>query len=215
MAEELPELLVGSVEELRAWLDEHQDETRGVRLVLAKKGKPAPTTLTYAEAVLEALCQGWIDGQANRRDEASYTVRFTPRRARSLWSRRNVELVAQLSAEGRMRPRGLTEVARAQADGRWDAAYSGPAGIELPPDLGEALAAAPAAQAAWDGLNSQNRYAILHRLEIVRRADTRARKIEEYVAMLSRGETIYPATPGAPAPAGEAGPAPAGGTTAG
>ena len=203
MAEELPELLVGSVEELRAWLDEHQDEPRGVRLVLAKKGKAGPTTLTYAEAVLEALCQGWIDGQANRRDDATYRVRFTPRRARSLWSRRNVELVAQLSAEGRMRPRGLAEVARAQADGRWDAAYAGAAGAELPGDLGEALAAVLAAQATWDGLNSQNRYAILHRLEIVRRAETRARKIEEYVAMLSRGETIYPAEQKAPPAPGE------------
>ncbi|HEX8508616.1 MAG TPA: YdeI/OmpD-associated family protein [Propionibacteriaceae bacterium] len=192
MADELPELLVPDVDAWRHWLGEHGDEQAGVRLVLAKKGADAPTTLTYAQALLEALCEGWIDGQARRRDDATYWQRFTPRRSRSLWSKRNIDLVAQLTEEGRMLPRGLAEVARAQADGRWAAAYSGPAGIEVPPELTAALAAEPRAQAMWDILSSQNRYGILHRLETAKRADTRSRRVEQFVAMLARGETLYP-----------------------
>lgn len=192
MADELPELLVPDVAAWRAWLAEHADQPAGVRLVLAKKGAAAPTTLTYAEAVQEALCQGWIDGQAGRRDEATSYQRFTPRRSRSLWSRRNVEYVGRLTAEGRMQPRGLAEVARAQADGRWAAAYAGPAGMEVPPELVEALAVEPKAQAMWDILTSQNRYAVLHRVTTAVRPETRSRRIGQYVAMLGRGETPYP-----------------------
>lgn len=192
MADELPELLVPDVDAWRDWLVEHLDDEAGVRLVLAKKGADAPTTLTYDQALLEALCQGWIDGQARRRDDATYWQRFTPRRSRSMWSKRNVDLVAQLTEQGRMQPRGIAEVVRAQSDGRWDAAYSGPAGIEVPPELLAALAAEPKAQALWEILSSQNRYAILHRLETAKRADTRTRRIEQFVAMLSRGETLYP-----------------------
>jgi uncharacterized protein YdeI (YjbR/CyaY-like superfamily) len=204
MAEVLPELLLHDVAEWRTWLAEHADDERGVRLVLVKKGGGAPTTLTYADALQEALCHGWIDGQSGRRDEATYLVRFTPRRARSLWSKRNVDHIARLVEEGRMQPRGLAEVARAQADGRWEAAYSGPAGIEVPDELARALAADPPAQALWERLNGQNRYAILHRLEIAIKAETRTRLIGQYVAMLARGETIYP-QPGLPATAQPAG----------
>jgi uncharacterized protein YdeI (YjbR/CyaY-like superfamily) len=160
--------------------------------VLAKKNTTSPTSLTYEEALQEALCQGWIDGQARRRDEATTYQRFTPRRARSMWSVRNVERVARLIEQGRMQPRGLAEVERAQADGRWAAAYAGPATIEVPPELAEALAANPDAQSTWDILTSQNRYAVLHRVQTAVRADTRSRRIEQYVAMLSRGETPYP-----------------------
>lgn len=192
MVEKLPELLLPSVEELRSWLAAHQHDERGVRLVLAKKGAPAPTTLTYDQALLEALCVGWIDGQANRRDEGSYSVRLTPRRSRSLWSRRNVELVAGLTEQGRMGPRGVAEVERARADGRWAAAYAGAADIEVPPALTAGLAAEPAAQAVWEQLSAQNRYAVLHRIHTARRADTRARRIEQFVAMLARGETPHP-----------------------
>jgi len=192
MAEELPELLLPGVDEWRAWLAEHRDDDRGVRLVLAKKGASAPTRLSYDAALLEALCQGWIDGQARRRDEATYVVRFTPRRSRSLWSRRNVDLVAQLTEEQRMQPRGLAEVARAQADGRWEAAYAGPATIEVPPELTQALAREPDAQASWERLNGQNRYAVLHRLATAVKPETRARRVEQFVAMLARGEAIYP-----------------------
>lgn len=192
MVDEAPELLLPGVEGWRGWLAGHSEDTVGVRLVLAKKGKAAPTTLTYDEALLEALCEGWIDGQSRRRDDATFWQRFTPRRKRSLWSLRNTGLVARLTKEGRMQPRGLAEVARAQADGRWNAAYAGPAGIEVPEQLTTALAAEPQALAMWEVLTSQNRYAVLHRLEITQRVETRAARVEEFVAMLARGETLYP-----------------------
>jgi uncharacterized protein YdeI (YjbR/CyaY-like superfamily) len=192
MVEEPPELLLPTVDDWRDWLADHADDTTGVRLVLAKKGTAAPTTLTYDQALLEALCQGWIDGQARRRDDATFWQRFTPRRARSLWSKRNVEYVALLTREGRMQPRGLAEVARARADGRWEAAYAGPAGMDIPAELSQALIADPAAGAMWEILTSQNRYAILHRLQTAKRADTRTRRIAQFVAMLGRGETLYP-----------------------
>jgi uncharacterized protein YdeI (YjbR/CyaY-like superfamily) len=176
----------------RRWLAEHVDDQPGVWLVLAKKGTTDPTSLTYAQALEEALCQGWIDGQAQSVDAATYRQRFTPRRTRSLWSRRNVGLVARLTAEGRMQPNGLAEVARAQADGRWDAAYAGPATIEVPDDLAAALAASPAARARFDTLSGQNRYAVLHRVVTAVRPETRARRIAQSVAMLAEGGTFYP-----------------------
>jgi len=192
MANDPPELTVVDADAWRAWLEEHHEQTDGVWLVLAKKGTTEPTRLRYGDAVEEALCFGWVDGQARRLDDAVYHQRFTPRRARSKWSKRNVELITRLESEGRMHPAGRAEVDRAKADGRWDAAYSGPAGIEVPDDLAAALAAEPGAQAMFDILTSQNRYAILHRVETATRTDTRARRIEMFVAMLARGETIYP-----------------------
>ena len=176
----------------RRWLAKHHEEQDGVWLVLAKKGTTKPTSLTYDQALDEALCHGWIDGKVQRKDDATYRQRFTPRRSRSKWSKRNVGIVERLRAEGRMHPAGEAEVERAQADGRWEAAYPGRAETEVPPDLAEALAAEPEAQAMFETLNSQNRFAILFRLADAKRADTRARRIEQYVAMLARGETIYP-----------------------
>jgi len=192
MADDAPELTVADVAAWRAWLGEHRDEPTGVRLVLAKKGTTSPTSLTYDQALDEALCHGWIDGQARRRDENTYYQRFTPRRARSPWSQRNVGIVARLVEQGRMQPRGLAEVERAKTDGRWDAAYAGPATIEVPDDLTAALAAAPEAPEVFGILTSQNRYAILYRIAGAKRADTRARRIEQLVAMLARGKALYP-----------------------
>ncbi|MGJ7439986.1 YdeI/OmpD-associated family protein [Aquipuribacter sp. MA13-6] len=192
MAEQAQELVVPDVEAWRAWLAEHVHEQTGVWLVLAKKGTTTPTSLTYAQALQEALCQGWIDGQAKSIDDAVYRQRFTPRRARSLWSRRNVGYVADLVAAGRMQPNGLAEVERAKADGRWDAAYAGPASIQVPDDLAAALAAEPAAQALFDSLDAQNRYAVLFRVTTAAKPETRARRIEQDVARLARGETAYP-----------------------
>jgi uncharacterized protein YdeI (YjbR/CyaY-like superfamily) len=192
MADELPELVVRDAAAWRTWLAGHHADPVGVWLVLAKKGTEKPTSLTYDQALEEALCHGWIDGQAGRRDEATYRQRFTPRRRRSAWSKRNTGIAERLIAEDRMRPAGHAEVERAKADGRWEAAYAGPASMEVPADLAEALAAEPKAQAMFEGLNGQNRYAILYRIVTAKRADTRARKIEEFVAMLSRGETVHP-----------------------
>ncbi len=192
MAGELPELLLPDAAAWRGWLEEHHGDPAGVRLVLSRKGAAAPTTLTYDQALDEALCLGWVDGQVGRRDEATYLQRFTPRRSRSTWSQRNVANVARLAEQGRMHPAGLAEVERARSDGRWDAAYAGPATITVPDDLAAALAAEPAAQATWSRLTSQNRYAVLWPVHQAKRADTRARRIAEFVAMLARGETVHP-----------------------
>ncbi len=189
---EQPELIVRDAAAWRAWLRKHHDDPAGVWLVLAKKGTVEPTSLTYDEALEEALCHGWIDGQVGRRDETTYKQRFTQRRPRSAWSKRNVGKAERLVAEGRMHPAGLAEMERAKADGRWEAAYAGPASIEVPPDLAAALAADPEAQVMFDVLTKQNRYAVLYRLTTAKRAETRARLLEQFVAMLSRGETIYP-----------------------
>lgn len=183
MAVELARLVVPDAGALRAWLG--TDPAEGVWLALAKKGADAPTTLTYAQAVDEALCFGWIDGQARSVDDAVYEIRFTPRRPRSLWSARNVRFVERLTAEGRMAPRGLAEVERARADGRWQQAYAGPAAMEVPTDLADALAAAPGASAAFAASSAQDRYAMLHRLATVKRASTRERLVGEFAARLA------------------------------
>jgi uncharacterized protein YdeI (YjbR/CyaY-like superfamily) len=191
-AEDQPELMVADAAAWRAWLQAHREDERGVRLVLAKKGTSEPTSLGYDDALTEALCDGWIDGQAWRRDAGTYLQRFTPRRPRSPWSKRNVGIAERLIAEGRMRSGGLAAVEKARADGRWEAAYAGQAQMEVPADLAEALAADPRAGATFAVLTSQNRYSILWRIGAAKRSDTRARRIEKFVAMLSRGETPYP-----------------------
>jgi uncharacterized protein YdeI (YjbR/CyaY-like superfamily) len=192
MPEELPELILADRRAWRAWLDRHDGDPAGVRLVLAKKGVEHPTRLSHDQALEEALCHGWIDGQVGRRDETTYRQRFTPRRARSPWSRRNVGIVEQLLAEGRMRPSGLAEMDLAQSDGRWAAAYAGQASAEVPEDLETALAREPRARAVFDRLTSQNRYSVLYRIDNAKRAETRARRIDRLVAMLARGETPHP-----------------------
>ncbi|BBH68534.1 hypothetical protein ACTI_52190 [Actinoplanes sp. OR16] len=162
----------------------------GVWLALTRKGGTV-TTLTWQQAVDEALCFGWIDGQARKRDEESSWIRFTPRRARSSWSQRNVGHVARLEELGLMTPAGRAAVDAAKADGRWAAAYAPPSEAEVPADLLAAIAANPDAQAMLDVLTKANRFALIHRLNAVKRAETRERKIVEFVAMLARQETFY------------------------
>jgi uncharacterized protein YdeI (YjbR/CyaY-like superfamily) len=190
-AGELPELTVGDSSDWRKWLAEHHADSSGVRLVLAKKGGTSSTRLTYAQAVDEALSHGWIDGQGGKRDDTTWLVRFTPRRKRSPWSKRNTGIIERLIAEGRMHAAGLAEVERAKADGRWDSAYAGSRDIEVPEDLTAALAADPAAKAMFATLSAVNRYAVLYRIHAAKRPETRARRIDEFVAMLARGETVY------------------------
>jgi uncharacterized protein YdeI (YjbR/CyaY-like superfamily) len=193
MGAEPAELVVTDGADWRAWLGQHHHESpAGVWLVLAKKGTVSPTSLSHDEALDEALCHGWIDGQTKRRDDATFRQRFTPRRARSMWSLRNIEHAERLVRDGRMQPAGAAEVDRAKADGRWEAAYAGPATIEMPPDLADALAASPDAAAMFETLTSQNRYAILFRLHAAKRPETRARRVASFVEMLERGETIHP-----------------------
>jgi uncharacterized protein YdeI (YjbR/CyaY-like superfamily) len=195
-AVDLPELLVADAAKWRTWLIRNQSESQGVWLVLAKKGTSHPTTLSYDEALDEAICFGWIDGQLGRRDNATFRRRFTPRNARSPWSQRNVAIAERLSAAGRMDRSGEDEVRRAKADGRWNSAYAGQASMEVPEDLANALAANPQARAMFRKLTSANRYAILYRIGNAKRIETRARRIEQFVEMLARGETIHPQGPG-------------------
>jgi uncharacterized protein YdeI (YjbR/CyaY-like superfamily) len=192
MADDLPELIVEDAAAWGVWLAQQHASSDGVWLALAKQGGDPPTRLTYQEALEEALCYGWIDGQVRRHDADSYRQRFTPRRKRSAWSKRNVGLAERLIDEGRMRPAGEAAIEQARADGRWQAAYAGSATIEMPDDLAAALAAEPKAAAMFALLTSQNRYAILYRLATAKRADTRSRRLAQFVEMLTRGETIHP-----------------------
>ena len=189
---DLEELIVTDAGEWRKWLETNHGRETGVWLILAKKGTTEPTSLGYDAALDEALCFGWIDGQTKRRDEATYQQRFTPRRKRSPWSKRNVGIAARLVEEGRMRPAGMAEIERAKADGRWEVAYAGSASIEVPDDLTDALNGRPVAKAMFGILTRQNRYAILFRIQGAKREDTRARRIARFVEMLDRRETPYP-----------------------
>ena len=189
---DVPTLIVADAAAFRDWLGADGDGSDGVWLVLAKKNTTDPTSLTYAQALEEALCQGWIDGQKRSRDATTFSQRFTPRRRTSRWSKRNVGIAERLIAEGRMLPSGLAEIARAKADGRWAAAYSGQAAATVPDDLAAALAGNAAADQMFRSLSGANRYAVLYRIENAKRADTRARRIDQFVAMLARGETIHP-----------------------
>ena len=189
---ELPELVVSDASAWREWLSSHHGDPRGVRLVLAKKGATVPTRMTHGQALVEALAHGWIDGQADRRDDTTWIVRFTPRQKRSPWSKRNTAIVERLLDEGLMHPAGIAEVDRAKADGRWQAAYPGSATIEVPADLAAALSADPAARAMFANLTAANRFAVLYRIQDPKRPETRTRRIETFVAMLARGETVYP-----------------------
>jgi uncharacterized protein YdeI (YjbR/CyaY-like superfamily) len=192
---ELPELLVADAAEWRTWLSSHHDTSPGILLVLAKKGTERPTRLSYVDALDEAICFGWIDGRVVRRDDATFHRRFTPRKTRSAWSQRNVAIVERLRATGRMHQSGEDEVRRAQVDGRWNAAYAGQANAEVPADLTDALKANLGAQAMFQTLTSANRYSILYRIESAKKAATRAKRIEQFVEMLARGETIHPQGP--------------------
>ena len=191
--EGLPVLALAQPEEWWAWLESHHATARGAWLRFRKQGAGGETSaFRYPQAVEGALCYGWIDGQARSEGNATYRQKFTPRGRRSLWSRINREKALALIEAGRMQPAGLAEVERARADGRWDAAYTSPSQSEVPEDLRAALDASPAAAAAFAGLDSRNRYAILFRLQTARKPETRTRRLREFVAMLERGEVLQP-----------------------
>ena len=173
-----------------AWMEEHHADIDAIWIEFAKKAS-GHESIVYAEALDVALCFGWIDGQAKPVDEAWYRQRFTPRRARSPWSKRNVGKVAALIEAGRMRPAGHAEIERAKADGRWQRAYDGPRTMDVPADLQAILDAEPETAAFFASLSSTNRYAILYRLHEAKRAETRARRLEKFVQMLRDRETIH------------------------
>ena len=187
---DLPVLAFPDQAAFEAWLEAEHASAPGCYVKLAKKGAGVPS-LTRDEMVESLLCFGWIDGRANSVDEHWYLTRVTPRRPRSVWSAKNVGIVADLVAAGRMRPAGLAQVEAAQADGRWERAYAGPATITVPDDLAAALAAEPAAQEAFAGLDGTNRYAVLWRVHTAASPATRARRIAALVQMLAEGRTPH------------------------
>jgi uncharacterized protein YdeI (YjbR/CyaY-like superfamily) len=189
------ELIVRDAGEWRRWLSAHHADSQGVWLVLAKKGTLDPTSVSYDEALDEAICFGWIDGQLGSRDATTFRRRFTPRRARSPWSKRNVAIAERLTAVGRMHPTGADEMQRAKEDGRWENAYAGQASIEVPDDLASALDSNQRAAAMFESLTGANRYAILYRIVNAKRPETRSKRIGQLVEMLARGETIHPQAP--------------------
>jgi uncharacterized protein YdeI (YjbR/CyaY-like superfamily) len=174
-----------------AWLEQQHAVSPGVWMKIAKKGAPE-TSVQYPEALDAALCFGWIDGQKKSIDEHYWLQKFTPRAKRSIWSQINREKVQALSDQGLMQPAGLAEVERARQDGRWEAAYESWSAAEVPADLQAALDARPQAGANFARLSSRNRYAILFRTHQAKRAETRARRIADFVARLERGEAPYP-----------------------
>ena len=172
------------------WLKKHHATSDGLWLKIAKRGADEPS-VTYPEAVEVALCWGWIDGQKKGLDEQYFLQRFTPRRARSVWSKINVDKVAALIAAGRMQAPGYAQVEAAKADGRWEKAYDGARTSTVPEDLLAALEAEPKAKAFFATINAANRYAVLWRIQTAVKAETRARRIAQLVDMLARGETHH------------------------
>ena len=185
-----PVMAFSSQAEFEQWLDENHATANGLWIKVAKKSSGIPS-VTYEEAVLTALCYGWIDGQAKKFDENHHIQKCTPRRARSKWSKINCGRAERLIAEGKMRPAGLAEIERAKADGRWDAAYDSPKNMEVPEDLRAALDQNEAARAFFETLNSTNRYAVLYQIHDAKRPETRARRIEKFVQMLAEGKKLY------------------------
>ncbi|MFJ4753666.1 YdeI family protein [Streptomyces sp. NPDC088763] len=180
-----------SAEAFQAWLGKNHAVSPGIWLKLRKKS-PGVVALDYAQALDVALCYGWIDGQKAGLDDQWWLQRFTPRTARSKWSKVNRDKVAALIEQGRMQPAGEAEIDRAKADGRWEAAYDSSRTATVPDDLAAALAAEPAAAEFFEALDRQNRYAILYRVQDAKKPETRARRIEKFVAMLAKGEKLHP-----------------------
>jgi uncharacterized protein YdeI (YjbR/CyaY-like superfamily) len=190
MADELPIRLFATPPDFEAWLERNHADSEGFWLKIAKKGS-GETSISYAEGLELALCFGWIDSQKRGHDEKFFLQRFTPRRPRGRWSRINRDKVEMLIAAKAMRPAGMAEVDAAKADGRWEAAYEGAATAKVPEDLQRELDANDAARKFFASLDSNNRYAIVYRLNDAKKPETRQRRLDKFVAMLERGEKIH------------------------
>lgn len=190
-AKELAVIGFATPEAWSAWLVEHHATSPGIWMRIAKGGA-ATQSITYAQAVEVALTWGWIDGQKRKLDDAAWLQQFSRRRARSPWSKLNREKVIALIDAGKMHPPGLAEVERAKGDGRWDKAYDSAKNMGVPDDFAGAIAANPRAAEFFAKLDSRNRYAILWRVHDAKRAETRARRIADFVAMLAKHEKLYP-----------------------
>lgn len=186
-----PILTFSTSQELEAYMSSAPEGSKGFWLRLAKAGAPT-ATVGKEDAIEAALCCGWIDGQLAKFDECYFLVRMTPRRPGSRWSEKNRSTADRLAKEGRLRPAGLAEIKAAKADGRWDAAYASQGKAEIPEDLEAALASNAAARRFFDALDRANRYAVIYRVNDAKRAETRARRIANFVEMLARGEAIHP-----------------------
>ena len=187
---ELPVELFKDQKHWASWLDRRHAESPGVWLRLAKKGSGIQS-VSYAEALEVALCYGWIDGQKKSYDESSWLQKFTPRGGRSLWSKVNREKAEELIRTGRMKPAGMAAIERAKENGRWEAAYDSPGKATIPDDFQAELDRHPKAKEFFSTLNSANRYAILWRIQTVKKAETRARRIQQFIEMLERHEKIH------------------------
>jgi uncharacterized protein YdeI (YjbR/CyaY-like superfamily) len=187
----LPVLAFASSAEWEAWLEAQPTTSKGVWLKLAKAASGIPS-VSKPEAIDGALCHGWIDGQLDKFDTNHWLTRFTPRRPNRRWSQDNRERALTLIKLGRMRPVGMRAIEQAKRAGRWEVAYASQSKATIPEDLQSVLDRSPRAKRHFDQLNSRNRYAILYRLQDAKKPETRAQRIEKYVAMLARGETIYP-----------------------
>ena len=182
-----PIIAFSSASEFRSWLAQNHADHPGIWLKFAKKASGIPT-VTYAEALDEALCLGWIDGQVKSIDATYYRQKFTRRGKRSIWSKINVGHVARLEEEGRMQPSGIAAVDAAKADGRWEAAYHGPGSAEMPDDFLAPLSKEPKALAFFETLNKSQRYSFFFRINTAKKPETRSKRIADFVAMLLRGE---------------------------
>jgi uncharacterized protein YdeI (YjbR/CyaY-like superfamily) len=187
----LPVMTFESTQAWDAWLAAHADSSPGLWLKIAKKGS-AGQSISYSEALDVALCHGWIDGQKGRHDDDYWLQRFTPRKPGSNWSKINTERAAALIESGRMKPAGLREVEQAQTDGRWERAYQSQSRITVPDDLARALAANPRASEFFATLDGTNRYAVLYRITSAKRPETRAKRIDTFVTMLSEHKKLHP-----------------------
>jgi uncharacterized protein YdeI (YjbR/CyaY-like superfamily) len=188
---DLPVMLFEHQKDWEAWLDQNHAASSGLWLRLAKKASGL-NSVSYAEAVEVALCYGWIDGQTKSYDESSWLQKFTPRGAKSIWSKINREKAQKLIESGQMKPAGLKAIEAAKQDGRWEAAYDSPSRAIVPSDFQAELDKNAQAKAFFATLNSTNRYAILHRIQTAKKAETRTKRIEQFIRMLEKHEKLYP-----------------------
>ncbi len=185
----LPTLLFENASAWESWLESHLDNAIGIWMQISKKGATKPS-VSYEEALDIALCYGWIDGQTKSLDDEYFLRKFTPRRKNSMWSKRNIGKVAALVKAERIRPSGQAEIDAAKADGRWERAYASPSNIQVPEDFQKALAKNKEAKTFFGALNKSQRYSFLWRIETTKRAETRQRKIAQFIDLLKNHKTV-------------------------
>ena len=187
---ELPVISFESPMEWEQWLEINHTNVNGIWLQFFKKGSSVPS-VTYEQALDEALCYGWIDGQKKTYDERSYLIKFTPRRAKSIWSKKNIEHIARLHKQGKMKPRGIKEAELAKADGRWEQAYDSPSNMKMPDDFLQRLSKNKKAKAFFETLNKTNTYAIAWRLQTAKKPETREKRMQQLLEMMAQGKKIH------------------------